>query len=175
MPVNVTYDINLSYVSPAAGPTPVLQGPGSLTVQFANGTAGGHVGAGPLHVVSGTAMLANNFTVMALGQQLVFTGTQKIVFPGSGMGTVTGGGLFNLGTVGHIASGFIHCGGPGGAFCFLAGFTASVNAPLTSGPQAFNLNNPLNALIGFPSLGPQTFMAAGVGSMTHRVGSSPRR
>jgi len=165
LPVSVTYNMQYSFFSPAAGKV-VLQGPGTLTVQFSNGTAGGHVSAGALHVVSGTAMLTNNFTV--LGGAIVFTGGQSDVFLGSGMGNVTAGGLFNLATVGHIASGFIHCGGAG--FCGLAGFVTSVNNMLTSGPRTLNLNNPLNMLAGFPSLGPQTFMALGTGGMTPQGG-----
>jgi hypothetical protein len=156
--------MNYSFLSPAAG-VPTLYGPGSLTVQFSNGTAGGHVGAGALHVVSGTAMLNNTFS--ALGGAILFTGMQNIVFPGSGMGSVTAGGLFNLATVGHIASGMIHCAG---AFCGLAGFVASNPVNLTSGPRTVNLNNSMNPLVGFPSVGPQTFMALGTGGMTPQGG-----
>ena len=41
LPVDVTYNMNYAFFSPAAGKV-VLQGPGSLTVEFANGTALGH-------------------------------------------------------------------------------------------------------------------------------------
>lgn len=163
VPVAVTYSINLTFFSPAAG-TNVLQGPGSLTVEFANGTAGGHVSAGSLHVVSGTAMLTNNFAIVILGNPVTFTGAQLNTFA-SGMGNVTAGGLFNLTTVGHIASGMIHCAG---ALCGFAGFTASVPQNLTSGPRTVNIIN--GALAGFPSLGPQTFAAAGTGGPTPQGG-----
>ena len=158
VPVNVTYAISWAFFAPAAGAQTVLQGPGSLTVEFASGTAGGHVGAGALHVVSGSAMLTNNFTLFA--GSLSFMGFQNVVFPGSGMGTVTAAGLFNLLTVGHIASGMVHCAGPA---CGLGGFVPSVSMNLTSGPRPINLDAPANLLVGFPSVGPQTFMAAGTG------------
>jgi hypothetical protein len=164
VPVNVTYNMNYSYVSPAAG-VPVLYGPGTLTVQFSNGTSGAHVGAGALHVVSGSAMLNNTFSLF--GGAIAFTGMQHILFGGSGMGAVTGGGLFNLATVGHIASGMVHCGG--GA-CGLAGFVTSANVNLTSGLRTLNLNNIANALLGFPSVGPQNFVAQGTGGATPNMG-----
>lgn len=159
VPINVTYSINLTFFAPAAN-TIAIQGPASLTVQFANGTAAGHVSAGSLHVVGGTAMLTNNFTPPAGGGLINFTGFQNIIFPGSGMGTVSAGGLFNFGTVGHIASGMIHCFG----LCGLAPpFVASVPVNLTSGPRSININGPL---LGFPSMGPQSFNAGGTGGMT---------
>jgi hypothetical protein len=160
VPVNVTYAMSYTITSPQTGGA-VLYGPGSLTVQFSNGTTGGHVGAGNLHVVSGTAMWANTFS--AGGGGIMITGFQNIVFPGSGMGAVTAGGLFNLATVGHIASGMLHCSG---GLCFLAGFATSAVNNLTSGTMAVNLNNPANALLGFPSVGPQNFLALGDAGMT---------
>lgn len=162
VPVAVTYDINLTYFSPAAGAN-VLQGPGTLTVAFANGTSGGHVGAGSLHVLSGSVMLDNTFTVIVLGNPLMFSGMQTAQF-GSGMGAATAGGLFNLATVGHITMGFAHCSG---ALCGFAGFTSTVPMNLTSGTRGFAING---ALVGFPSVSMQTFMAAGTGGMTPNGG-----
>jgi hypothetical protein len=159
VPVNVTYGIQYAFFSPAAGVN-ALQGPGTLTVQFSNGTPGGHVGAGALHVVSGTAMLTNNFSVF--GGLIVFTGFQNDVFAGSGMGTVTAGGMFSLMTIGHIASGMLHCAGA----CSLAMQIASNPVNLTSGPRTINLAAPANVLLGFPSVGPQNFAVAAVAGNT---------
>jgi PEP-CTERM motif len=158
--IGVTYNMTYSFVSPAAG-VPVIYGPGSLTAWFANGTSGGHVGAGSIPWISGTGMFMGSFTV---GGGLVnITGFQNVVF-GGGMGAVTAGGLFNLATVGHIASGMLHCAG---AFCGIAGFVSSAPVNLTSGPRTVVLNG---ALLGFPSVGPQNFSVAGTGGMTPNGG-----
>jgi hypothetical protein len=159
--VAVTYNMTYSFFSPAANAN-VLTGTGSLTLEFANGTSGGHVGAGVISVVGGTAMLNNTFSLF--GGAIAFTGMQFDLFAG-GLGAVTAGGLFNLATVGHIASGMIHCLG---SLCPLAGFVASVNVPLTSGPRTIKWNN--QALLGFPSVGPQSFVAVGTGGMTPNMG-----
>ena len=149
MPVNVTYGISWRTLRRLR--QTVLQGPGPLTVEFASGTAGGHVGAGALHVVSGSAMLTNNFTLFA--GSLSFMGFQNVVFPGSGMGTVTAAGIFTLITVGHIATGMVHCAGawrPRG----LPG--VDPDEPHERGPADQLQWN----LLGFPSVGPQTFTGA---------------
>jgi hypothetical protein len=159
VPVNVTYNMNYQFFSALAGAN-VLQGPGVLTVQFTNGTALGHVGAGNLHVVSGTAMLTNNFTLF--GGAIVFTGGQSDLFAGSGMGAITSLGMWNLTTIGHIVSGMLHCSGA----CSAAGFVPSVQNNLTSGPRPLNINNPANIINGFPSVGPQNFVALGTGGMS---------
>lgn len=160
--ITVTYDVTYTFFAPAAG-VDTLSGTGSLSLVFHNGTTGGHVGAGVITVANGTAMLTNTFSV--LGGAITFTGFQNVLF-GGGLGNVTAGGLFNLATVGHITSGMIHCGGLGA--CGLAGFLSSVQNPLTSGPRTINWNN--QALIGFPSLGPQSFVAIGTGGMTPNMG-----
>jgi hypothetical protein len=162
VPIDVTYSMNLTFFAPAVA-TNVLYGPGSLVVRFANGTAGGHISPGPLHIVSGTAMLNNTFSAIVLGNPITFTGMQLDTFA-SGVGTVTAGGMFSLMTVGHVASGNIHCTG---ALCGLAGFPASVQIPLTSGLRTINLNG---VLAGFPSLGPTSFAGAGQGAMTPQGG-----
>ena len=159
--VTVTYAMTYSFFSPASN-TNVLTGTGTLSLMFANGTTGGHVGSGVISVAGGTAMLNNTFSLPAFG--LAFTGMQNVAF-GGGLGFVTAGGLFNLATVGHITAGNIHCAG---AFCGLAGFVSSMNNLLTSGPRTVNWNN--QALIGFPSLGPQSFVAIGTGGMTPNMG-----
>jgi len=162
LPVNVTYAMTYAYFAPAVATT-VLQGTGQLTVQFANGT-GSHVSAGPLHIVSGTAMLLNSFMALVLGNPITFTGMQVDTF-GSGLGAVSAGGMFSLMSLGHIASGMIHCSG---VLCGLAGFPASNQISLTSGPRSLNFSG---VLVGFPSVGPQTFAGAGVGAMTPQGGS----
>ena len=159
--VLVTYNMTYSFFSPAANAN-VLTGTGLLTLNFQNGTTLGHVGAGVVSVASGTAMLNNSFSLFGGG--IVFTGMQFDTFAG-GLGYVSTLGVFNLATVGHIASGNIHCLG---SFCGLAGFVASVNNLLTSGPRTINWNN--QALIGFPSVGPQSFVAVGTGGMTPNMG-----
>lgn len=162
LPVNVTYSMTYAYFAPATATT-VLQGTGSLTVQFATGTPGSHAGPGPLHIVSGTAMLNGTFTAIVLGTPIMFTGMQVDVFA-SGIGTATMSGMFSLMSIGHIASGMVHCSG---VLCGLAGFPASNQIPLTSGPRSLNFGG---VLAGFPSVGPQSFMAVGVGSMTPQGG-----
>lgn len=160
--IGVTYNMTYSFVSPAAG-VPVIYGPGSLTAWFANGTSGGHVGAGSIPWVSGTGMF--NGTFSAGGGLVMITGFQNVLFQG-GMGNVTAGGQFNLATVGHIASGMLHCAG---AFCGIAGFVSSVPVPLTSGPRTVVINGLV--LAGFPSVGPQNFGGAGTGGMTPNGGT----
>lgn len=160
--IGVTYNMTYSFVSPAAG-VPVIYGPGTLTAWFANGTSGGHVGAGSIPWLSGMGTFAGSFTV---GGGLVnITGFQNVVFSG-GMGSITAGGLFNLATVGHIASGMLHCAG---AFCGIAGFVSSAPVSLTSGPRTVVLNGLL--LNGFPSVGPQNFSGVGTGGMTPNGGT----
>jgi hypothetical protein len=166
VPVAVVYDIQLAFFSPAAGVN-VLQGDGSLAVVFANGTTGLHVGAGALQILSGTAMLTNNFSLF--GGAIVFTGAQLDSFGTGGIGPVAGAvtalGAFNLATVGHIASGNIHCAGTA---CGLAGFIASNVMNLTSGPRTVNI---AGNLLGFPSVGTQNFLSAmGTGGMTPQGG-----
>jgi len=162
VPVNVTYSMTYNYFAPAVN-TNVLYGTGTLTVEFANGTTGGHVAAGPLHIASGTAMLNNTFTAIVLGNPIAFTGMQLDTFV-SGLGTVTAGGMFSLMSVGHVASGMIHCTG---ALCGLAGFPASQQIPLTSQARVLNF---AGVLAGFPSVGPQSFAGAGQGAMTPQGG-----
>jgi hypothetical protein len=162
LPVNVTYAMQYTFFSPAAGQN-VLYGPGTLTLTFANAsTPGLHVGPGPVHVFSGSAMLANTFT--AGGGLLAFTGMQQAIFA-SGLGTVTAGGMFSLMTIGHLATGMLHCAGS----CILAGFIASAPNNLTSGPRTINIA--AAALLGFPSVGPQNFTAVGTGGMTPQGGA----
>jgi hypothetical protein len=164
VPVNVTFSMNYNFFAPAVA-TNVLYGPGTLTVQFANGTSGGHVGAGALHVVSGTAMLNNTFNAIVLGNPITFTGMQFDTFPGSGTGAITAGGMFSLMTVGHVASGMLHCTG---ALCGLAGFPASQQIPLTSQARPISF---AGVMLGFPSVGPASFAnAIGQGSMTPQGG-----
>lgn len=162
LPVNVTYSMTYAYFAPATATT-VLQGTGQLTVQFATGTPGSHAGPGPLHIVSGTAMLNNTFSAIVLGTPIMFTGMQVDTFA-SGVGTATAGGMFSLMSIGHIASGMVHCSG---ALCGLAGFPASNQIALTSGPRQLNF---AGVLIGFPSVGPQNFAGAGVGTQTPQGG-----
>ncbi len=162
LPVNVTYSMTYAYFAPAVATT-VLQGTGQLTVQFANGTTGGHVNSGPLHIASGTAMLNNSFMAVVLGNPITFTGMQVDTF-GSGTGAVTAAGAFGLMSIGHIASGMIHCTG---ILCGLAGFPASNQISLTSGARVLNFSG---VLVGFPSVGPQNFAGAGVGAQTPQGG-----
>lgn len=160
VPVDVTYDItSLSITSPGLGGAQTLglvPGSGTIKVRFASGTAGGHVSAGALHVVSGAFQLTNTFTSTILGNPISFSGFQDLTIPGSGGGNVTAAGAFTLGTVAHIASGFVHCGG---AICPLAGFSSSVVQPATSGLRPLNIT--AGIIAGFPSLGPQIFNGAG--------------
>jgi hypothetical protein len=162
LPVNVTYSMTYAYFAPATATT-VLQGTGQLTVEFANGTSGGHVGSGPLHIASGTAMLNGTFTAIVFGTPIMFTGMQVDTFV-SGAGMVNSLGAFTLMSIGHIASGMVHCSG---ALCGLAGFPASNQIALTSGPRSLNFGG---NLLGFPSVGPQSFAGAGQGSMTPQGG-----
>jgi PEP-CTERM motif len=164
--IGVTYNMNYSFLAPAAG-VPTLYGPGTLTAWFVNGTSGTmtpHVSPGPNPItwVSGTAMLMGTFS--AAGGLVMITGFQNVQFSG-GMGLATAGGMFNLGTIGHITAGMLHCSG---GFCGAAMFVTSVPVALTSGPRTVVLNGLL--LNGFPSFGPQTFMGVGTGGMTPNGG-----
>lgn len=159
VPVDVTYQLDsLSITSATLGlqTLGLVPGSGTITVRFANGTAGGHVGAGAMHVVSGAFQLTNTFSATIFGNPLVFSGFQSLTIPGSGGGNATAGGAFTLGTVAHIASGFLHCAG---AICPLAGFYSSVVQPVTSGLRPLNIT--AGIISGFPSVGPQIFNGAG--------------
>jgi len=158
VPVAITYDIQVGYTSALAGGATVLSGTGQLTVRVP-GTAGGHVSAGNLRVLSGFVSLTNNLT---LGTVMV-TGNQFATFGNFGKGAVTAGGAFNLSTVGHIVSGQVHCSG---ALCGLAGFVPSVTQFLTSGPRPLVIT--LGNIAGFPSLGPQSFTGMGNGNTAYQ-------
>ena len=103
---------------------------------------------------------------VVLGNPITFTGMQTDTFA-SGVGTATAGGMFSLMSIGHIATGMIHCTG---ILCGLAGFPASNQIPLTSMNRVLNFSGVLPPT-GFPSVGPQNFAGAGVGDMTPQGGS----
>jgi hypothetical protein len=151
-PVNITYNIQVNVGLPAFGVQGFV-GTGQLKMELANGTSGSHVGPGPIHVVSGYANLAANFTVFAD----LITGYQNIIFQGSGTGSATPSGSFNLATSGYVASGMLHCLG---ATCTAAlGLFQSLPVFLTG--QSVPLNLMSGVINGFPSVGLQTFSAFG--------------
>jgi hypothetical protein len=149
-PVDVTYAISVSIDIPAFATT-AFSGTGDLTVRFQNGTPGSHASPGPITVLGGNAFVAGTFSLVGD----LFSGFQNIVWAGGGSGSATGAGAFNLSTVGLIASGQIHCTG---ATCAIASLPASVPVPLTGGTVPFA---GAGTLYGFPSVGPQSFVASG--------------
>lgn len=150
VPVDVTYDIQVVINIPAFGAFPAFSGSGLQTLRFANGTPGGHVSAGPLQVMGGSAFVSGSFFV----SMTFFSGTQHFVHTGGG-GSVTAAGGFSLNVFNHVTQGFLHCHG---ANCASFGFVSSVPDPLTSFTQIFVQQG---IFAGFPSLGPQSFSATG--------------
>jgi len=173
VPVNVTYDIGFIGTSLAAGGQGVQFGGsdavglcngspcgGQITIQWFNGTVGGHVSAGNGHVVGGFVSATSNYVLDIGIGILTFSGTTTATFGGSGFARATAGGGFVLNTVGHIGSGFVQCNG---ALCSLAGLPSGVPVPLTSGPRTLHVS--VGAITaGFPSLGPQSFAGTGMAS-----------
>jgi hypothetical protein len=164
LPVNVTYDINITAGVPAYGILQTSSGSGSLTIQFANGTPGSHASPGALHVVGGTAQ----FTVAYAYGGDAITGYRNIQFYPSGAGSVSAGGQFNLSFQGVVTAGQIHCFG---ATCAYFGMVPSVLSYTTGAPvlgflgAAFGTPyNPAAGTIGgFPSAGPQNIAGYGPG------------
>lgn len=150
--VLITYSVNIQVNLPILA-TEVFSGPGTLSIEFENGTPGSHASPGGIHLAGGTAFLNGYFTV--LGD--IFTGFQNILFPGSGVGSATAGGLFNGTTVGLVQSGVLHCTG---ATCSnsLINIPPSIPVPLTGGTVPIAL---AGTLFNFPSVGPQSFFASG--------------
>ncbi len=154
VPVNITYQTQYRmYTAGFAFSNPTQQG--SLTLQFANGTVGGAVLAGPVHVVSG---FNKNATFLNLGPYGALTGTLNILLPGSGAGTLTGGGNLTFGSLGVITQGFIHCNPGSGPSCSLYNPLLpppSIAAPLTGYPFPMGLPTmPYGVGLAGPMSGP---------------------
>jgi len=139
--VNVTYAISSTIAIPGIAPVAGPPGSGTLTVQYLNGTIGGHIGAGPVHLLSfSLAQSIDFFYTPVAGFPLHFTGLANASVPGSAPGTV----LPVLGSVGSIflgpaigsVTGFIHCNGP----TFLCS-SSLINLP-ASVPQPISLSIP---------------------------------